>query len=387
VVFTLVGKVIDATSFAPLKGVEVTLSGEACLFVGVPGAEDARIPNTPVVAWMRELRGFEGNRWQCWVKYVRDQVKGITWREFFRHVLECNPGLIEDGCLFQKTKTYLLPDNAPQGQRSLRTQTGDDGRYALTGMERPGEYELRMQLPGYNGYREVLRLVEDTQRNVPLAAQQSRVVSNHPQFAQLPDKVRRLVNQALSMLGDDHVVFDTLPPELQRLCHGVFYLDDPNSIYFKDICCADLVTICLQAAGLDYDWPADAVTGGDHMTPHAANYYRPWEKNSKLVELDPATPWLPGDILLYGNGDFATQRVQHVNLYVGRMSGVDRRGVVLRYGDRYEVVNASIDWMENGLERGTGIVPLTLAYCLNRRCDYQWVKRVRLVEVQNLYGV
>jgi len=380
--FALSGRVIDSVSFAPLKKVAVALRGSAELFVNVPGAEDGQLPAAPAVAWTREVTGFAGNRWQCWEKHVRDQVHGITWREFFRDVAEVNPGLIEDGFLFQRDKTYYLPVNVPQGQRCLRTTTDDDGCYALTGLDQPGEYELSFELPGYNGFRELMHLCADAERNVALASQEARVVSNHPNYDQLPEPARKLIAQALSMLGDDHVVFDSLSPELQRLCHGAYYLGDPNSIYYKDICCADLVTICLHAAGLDYNWPTDALTGGEQITPHAANYYRPWPGNPKLVEVDLLPPWLPGDILIYGNGAFATNRVRHVNLYVGRFSGVDRRGRVLRYSDHYEVVNASIDFIEDGIERGTGIVPLTLDYCIKCCCGYEWCKRVRLVELQ-----
>jgi hypothetical protein len=383
--FVVTGRVIDAASFAPLKKVAVSLTAAASLFANVPGAQEAHPPATSVVVWTRELTDFAGNRWQCWVKHVREQVEGITWSEFCQRVLEINPMLVGDDYIFCKEKTYYLPTNSAQAVSCLRTQSDDDGNYALSGLDQAEDYELSLELPGYNAFRELLYLSQDTERNVRLHAQAGHLVSHYLKYDELPEKAHKVIDQALSMLGDDHVVFDSLPPELQRLCHGAYYLEDPNSIYYKDICCADLVTVCLRAAGLDIEWPADASTGGEHITPHAANYYRPWPGNPKLVELGLVPPWLPGDILIYGNGEYKTNRVQHVNLYVGPFSGTDRSGCVHRYSERYEVVNASIDFMQDGVERGTGVTPLTLKYCIERRCDYDWAKRVRLVELQQEY--
>ena len=383
--FSLVGHVIDAVSFAPLRGAVASLCGAPDLFTEVPGAEEEQARAASHIAWTRELTGFYGNRWQCWQCYVRDQVQGITWREFCRRAPEINPVLIDDGYVFRKGKTYLLPTNVERNRVCLRTQTDDEGRYTLASLETPGEYELLLQLPGYNAHCGLVYLAADAEHNVALSAQEAMVVSDDPRYDQVPEKARQVVAQALPMLGEDEVVFDLLPRELQRLCHGVYYLSDPNSIYYKDICCADLVTVCLHAAGLDYDWPADVATGGSHVTPHAANYYRAWPGNPKLVGLELDADWLPGDIIIYGNGDFAADRARHVNIYVGRFSGVDGRGRSLRYGSKYEIVNASIDWMAQGVERGTGITALTLDYCIGRRCGYDWVRRVRLVELQEAY--
>ena len=385
--FSLTGRVIDKVSFELLSGVELSLCGPADMYGAVVGAEDEHAPASPVIAWTRELTGFYGNRWQCWERFVRDDVEGITWREFCGRVVEINPVLVDDGYVFHKSKTYLLPVNEQQRRLCLRTQTDDEGRYALTGLDTAGEFELAVQLPGYNTRRELLYLAHDTVGNVLLTPQRAMVVSDDPRYDQLPEKARLVVDQALLMLGDDVTVFDSLPPQLQRLCHGVYYLSDPNSIYHKDICCADLVTVCLHAAGVDYDWPADVVTGGNHITPHAANYYRAWPGNPKLLELELDADWLPGDVIIYGNGEFLADRVRHVNLYVGRYSGVDQRGRTLRYSSKFEVVNASIDWMAEGVERGTGIAALTLSYCVNRRCDYDWAKRVRVVELQEAYDL
>jgi hypothetical protein len=384
--FSLTGRVIDGISFESLEGVAVSLCGDADMFVNVSNADEECAPSTPLISWTRELTAFYGNRWQCWERFVRDQVHGITWSEFCSRVVEINPVLIDDGYVFRKSKTYLLPVDVPRNRRCLSSQTDQDGLYAISGLVTAGEYELVVRLLGYNTRRELLYVSGDTKRNVALTAQKAMVVSNHPGYRELPEKARGVVDQALSMLGDDQTIFDSLSSELRRLCHGVYYLSDPNSIYYKDICCADLVTVCLHAAGLDYEWPADVVTGGSHITPHAANYYRAWPGNPRLAEVEPDTDWLPGDIIIYGNGDYRVDRVRHVNLYVGRFSGVDWSGHRIRYSSNYQVVNASIDWMAEGVERGTGIMALTLDYCVNRRCDYDWAKRVRLVELQEAYG-
>lgn len=381
------GRVVDAVSLAPLAGVSVTLAPVGAPPAGAPQAvppEGDQAP--PPVVWNRELSGFYGNRWQCWEQHVRGRVVGITWREFCSGVLEVNPVLADDGYVFRRHKTYLLPANSACNWPVSTATTDEAGQYRFDDLLLPAEVELRAEREGYNPYRRVLYLREGTQQHVLLAARASTVVSNDPRYPGLTAPLQRVVDQALSMLGDDHIVFDALPPELRKLCHGVYYLSDPNSIYYKDICCADLVTVCLHAGGLDYQWRADTVTGGAHVTPHAANYYRPWPGNPKLIELPLDAPYLPGDILIYGNGAYESTRARHVNLYVGRMSGVDRSGKAIHYGSNYEVVNASIDWLADGVERGTGIIPLTLHYCVHQRCGYDWVKHVRLAEVERARG-
>jgi len=99
--FSLTGRVIDKVSLELLSGVELSLCGAADMFGAVVGAEDEHGPASPVIAWTRELTGFYGNRWQCWERFVCDDVDGITWREFCSRVLEINPVLVDDGYVFR----------------------------------------------------------------------------------------------------------------------------------------------------------------------------------------------------------------------------------------------------------------------------------------------
>jgi len=91
---------------------------------------------------------------------------------------------------------------------------------------------------------------------------------------------------------------------------------------------------------------------------------------------------LPGDILIYWDGDLASKRVLHVNLYVGPFSGTDLSGNVHPPSKGYDVVNASIDHLDpNGVEVGTAIRPVTKSFCLTDRFDYQHVQRMRHVDL------
>lgn len=329
------------------------------------------------ITWTRPLTGFSGNRWQCWEAHVRDQVQGLTWDEFMQAVLERNPTLPDDGYVFKADKTYILPENRTRPLYYLFASTDQAGRYAIEGLTTPGDYELVVEAPGYHPYRKRLALQADTVQDVALTSLEPGMVSDWPDYPTAPVKVRKLIDQALNMLGDDPVVFDSLSPELQRLATGSFY-PDPDHFHHKDIVCADLVTICLHAAGVDYHWQVTEPPGTPYNTTYAANYYRPAPNHPKLREVADDEDWLPGDILIYWNGDLASERVLHVNLYVGPFSGTDLSGNVHPPSKGYDVVNASIDHLDpNGVEVGTAIRPVTKDFCLTNRFGYQHVQRMR----------
>ncbi len=333
------------------------------------------------ITWTRPLTGFSGNRWQCWEAHVRDQVRGLTWAEFMQAVVEHNPTLPDDGYVFKAGKTYVLPENRVRPLYYLFASTDQAGRYAFEGLTTPGDYELAVEAPGYHPYRQRLTLQADTVHDVTLTAIGTRMVSHWEGYPTAPVKVRKLIDQALNMLGDDPVVFDSLSPELQRLATGSFY-SDPHHFHHKDIVCADLVTICLHAAGVDYGWQVTEPPGTPYNTTYAANYYRPAPNHPKLREVADDEDWLPGDILIYWNGDLASERVLHVNLYVGPFSGTDLSGNVHPLSKGYDVVNASIDHLDpNGVEVGTAVRPVTKNFCLTNRFGYQHVQRMRHMDL------
>jgi hypothetical protein len=82
-----------------------------------------------VVSWSRTLTNFSGNRWQCWVDNVRDQVQEITWDEFKDQIVAHNPFLQADAFVFKTDKTYTLPENAQPAPAITWTQqlTGFSG--------------------------------------------------------------------------------------------------------------------------------------------------------------------------------------------------------------------------------------------------------------------
>jgi hypothetical protein len=189
--------------------------------------------------------------------------------------------------------------------------------------------------------------------------------------------VRRLIDQALGLLGDDPTVYDSLSAEMKRLVTGHYY-HDPNHFHHKDIVCADLVAICLKAAGVGLDWDVDVPAGTPYNTTHAANYYRPAANHPKLREVADNEAWLPGDILIYWNGQLDSVTVNHVNMYVGPFAGTDLSGNEHAAASNYTVVNASIDHLNpSGVEVGTAVRPVTQDYCITRRFGYGHVKRMR----------
>ena len=78
---SLAGRVVRSTDLAPLPGVAVRLVGPAAALAGVPGAQP--LAGGQQITWTRQLTGFAGTRWDCWVKYLRGQVPGLTWEQFW----------------------------------------------------------------------------------------------------------------------------------------------------------------------------------------------------------------------------------------------------------------------------------------------------------------
>jgi hypothetical protein len=451
VTLSLTGRVARATDLAPLGNVPVRLIGPATALAGVAGVRP--LPATRRITWTRQLTGFAGTRWDCWVKYLQNRVPGLTWEQFCDPALAHNPSLNADH-LFKANQTYLIPESAPlppyawtrrltgfagtrwdcwtsqvQGKvqgitweqfrdaaLAYNPQLNADGRlfkperaylipqndatpraYLETLTDPAGNYrfalgttalvsELQVELDDYARF--VLPLVVNGAITQPIAlnpqsspaAASGSIRSARTDYPKLPEPARRVLDQALFMLGDDAQVFDALPPELQKMCYGATFLSRPNDFHYKDIVCADLVSIALKAAGLDIAW-------GGGANPHMADYYHPDRGNAKLIEITDPNDWLPGDVLVFGAGA-PSSRAGHVALYVGPFSGIDRSGKSYNLTDGAEVVEASMDFMMNGKEVGTGVVGRDLrGYCLAKKCyTYSWVRHVRLRELARGFG-
>jgi hypothetical protein len=347
----------------------------------------------PPYTWTRQLSGFSGARWDCWTAQVQNQVQGITWEQFRDAALDYNPQLNADGRLFKPEKTYLIPQNDATVRALIETTTDAQGNYAFTLGATAAVFELQVEMDDYA--RLVLPLVVNGVVTQPIVlnprtstvatlsgavATSGSVRSTRTDYPALPEKARRVIDQALFMLGDDAQVFDALPPELRNMCYGSRFLANPNDFHYKDIVCADLVSIALKAAALDIAW-------GGGAGPSMADYYFP-DGNPKLIEITDPNDWLPGDVLVYGPSTTAGRKAGHVNLYVGGFSGTDRSGKTYSYSDGVDVVEASMDFTMNGREVGTGVQGRSRQqYCVEKKCyTYAWLRHVRLRELAALFG-
>lgn len=340
----------------------------------------------PPYSWTRQISGLSGNRWQCWETQVRATVPGISWEQFRDGALLYNPQLNADGRIFNPAKSYLLPEPARGARAFLRTVSDSQGGYRFTLGQQAAVCELQVELDDYARYvlplaingeltqPVLLQPVADSGSGVPVLVRSART-----DYQQLPEQARRVIDQALLMLGDDTAVYDALPPALRDMCYGARFANDPNHFNYKDIVCADLVSIALTAAGCDIHW-------GGAANPHMADYYHPDRGNSKLVEISNPQDWLPGDVLVYGR-DAPGSRAGHVNLYVGPFSGTDRSGKRYALSDGCDVVEASIDFISGGQRFGTGVIGCNLQRCLQaKRGVYTWVRHVRLRELAAAFG-
>jgi hypothetical protein len=150
---------------------------------------------------------------------------------------------------------------------------------------------------------------------------------------------------------------------------------------YRDICCADYVSLALRAAGLDYHW-----TGADNNSnTRRANYYNPCPASADhLRQLGPNEPYLPGDILTYSYG---APNAQHVNLYIGDLRGTVtlwRNGALTpmsyRPGDGYTLLEGSLNTgpSQNSNKNNQPASPSWYA-------KTAWTKRVRLLELEAAY--
>jgi hypothetical protein len=234
---------------------------------------------------------------------------------------------------------------------------------------------LILQAPGYHTRVQQFLLTGDAVREIALTSTRPTIHSDWEGYHGAPDKVKRLIDQALALLGDDVQVYETLNAELEALATGS--LHGPGQPHHKDIVCADLVTMALHAAGVNHDWEVNVPPDTEYNTSHAANYYRPSQHNPFLRVVGDGEAWLPGDILVYWDGDLESERLQHVNLYVGPLSGTDLSGNEHPASKGYEVVNASIDDKDPNSETGEATIPLTRHRCEVERCGYERMLRLR----------
>lgn len=322
------------------------------------------------VGWSRTLTGFAGSRWDCWEQQIKGKVP-ITWEEFRDLVLVHNPHLAADGRLFQTGKSYLVPNVISTARAYVDTKTDAQGNYRLQGVTAGAGGILEINAAGYTPIRQPIVVNGNINQPIMVKGGGSGVRSALPNYGALPPPVRAMIDQALSMLGDERSVFDSLPPNLQQMCYGAQFINDPNNQYYKDIVCADLVSICLVSAGFKVNWNSGA-------NLHMAQHYAPGP--DALSEITDPNDWQPGDVMVYGN--YGAARAGHVTIYVGPFQGTDRSGKTYPLSANNDVVEASMNFdMANGQRWGLGNIATTRQQCMERKRGYQWVKRVRVKEV------
>ena len=338
-------------------------------------------PGSTELSWTRPLLGFQGNRWQCWEQHVQGQVEGITRSQFFVDVVAYNPILGQENYRFFDNKAYVLPQNPLRPSYYLYDTTDGAGRFGFELLTTPGGYELVAEAPGYHPRVQQFLLTGDAVRDIEMVSTVPTVRSTWADYPTAPPPVRRLIDQALALLGDDAQVFDSLSDELQELAFG-HTVDDPNAPHYKDIVCSDLVTIALHAAGVNHRWTVTEPQGTGATTTHFANYYRPSLDHPFLREVGPDEAWLPGDILVYWDGPLASSRMRHVNLYVGPYGGVDLSGNEHDPATGFDVVNASVEGVDhNDVAFGAVTYPLTKESCLTNKAGRDHVQRLRHFEL------
>jgi hypothetical protein len=270
------------------------------------------LPEQPARApysWTRTLNDFGGTRWECWVAFVRDSIPGITWDQFRDDVLRFNPHLNADGRLFLPDRSYLLPQIDARPRAEVRLQTGANGTFALEVPASGQLLEITATLDGFNQGLGVVPAAGLAACTITLSQRGARssgtIRSALASYAQLTPQRRAIVDAALALLGDDRQSYDALPSELRPLCFGHRYISQPANQHYKDIVCADVVSIALRAAGCEL-WPGNT---------HLADYYHPARSGGALLTIEDSK-LLPGDILVFGNGA-PEARAMHVAIYVG----------------------------------------------------------------------
>lgn len=212
---------------------------------------------------------------------------------------------------------------------------------------------------------------------------------------QLPAAVTRFVACAISMVNyDEKMTFDQLaqviPVGMQKLVTGFLYLKEPGNPEYKDIVCADLVTVAYAyalGAPPAADWKG-CDPNGVFVTHYAANFYRPCPDNighlaaqTNPMSLLPADQeWLPGDLIVYGN--YNSPIACHVLTYVGPVNWLNE-GEIRPQGQC--VVSASINSFEGHMVQGSGSI--WLRHLDNARnaglYGYDWAEQVRILDLWN----
>ncbi|MGB0384564.1 MAG: cellulase family glycosylhydrolase [Ardenticatenaceae bacterium] len=138
------------------------------------------------ILWNRTLTGFQGTRWSCWEQVVKDQVQGLSWQQFVEPVLEYNPVLKDDGHIFKKEKTYLLPRNQKMSQSYLFQVTDSLGRYRFDSLPEAGPYQIVVKSPQEEFYEYGAVVMGQREKSYNIQVQQKIIQEPQPAPPQQP---------------------------------------------------------------------------------------------------------------------------------------------------------------------------------------------------------
>jgi hypothetical protein len=155
----------------------------------------------PEVFWTRRLTGFFGSRWDAWERFVKGKAAGITWSEFVGQVVEQNPVLAEDGWVFQREKTYWLPQNIDETVVIAGAYTDASGRLKFTDLPAPGSYQLSVDAADFKPFRGTLAVETDQTFEITLEAIVPIVVPVPSDIIQVSGSEFRLNGQPIRFIG------------------------------------------------------------------------------------------------------------------------------------------------------------------------------------------
>lgn len=121
-------------------------------------------PAALAIEWDRPLAGFEGNRWQCWTRFVAGKVIGMDWDSFKEAVVAQNPALAASAYLFRADQTYRLPRNATLRHYEIVATTSASGRYLFSALP-AGDYRVEVRVDGRLHVADTLAVTGDMERD------------------------------------------------------------------------------------------------------------------------------------------------------------------------------------------------------------------------------
>ena len=148
------------------------------------------------VLWNRTLTGFHGTRWNCWEQHLKNQIEGLSWKEFVKAVLVYNSILTVDKNVFKAEKTYLLPQNQNMPQCYLFEWTDSLGRYSFDYLPEAGPYKVVVRAAGDLYHEGVVMAQNGVPYNIQVVQKVVKVEGPSPEQTQEEERRRQEEEQA-----------------------------------------------------------------------------------------------------------------------------------------------------------------------------------------------